>query len=147
MLYEKHLRRKLMAKYNVAKLFDFTALMEIHKKNIEALSEANKLAFEGFQAVAQRQAELFSQTVAESSSLIKEIMAEGTTEEKAARQADLVKKAYEKSVSDWHLLTSMIGGAGEEASSIISNRVVSSLTEFKSALNKNEKGNVHKKVA
>ena len=136
-----------MTQYHFAKLFDFTALMEIQQKNIQAISDANKLAFEGLQAVAQRQAELFSQTVAESSSLIKEIMAEGTTEEKAARQADLVKKAYEKSVSDWHLLTSMIGGAGEEASNIISNRVVSSLTEFKSALNKNEKGSAHKKVA
>ena len=65
-------------------------------------------------------------------------MAEGTAEEKTEQQFDRVKKSWEKSLADWHLLTSMIGGAGEEASNIINSRVISSLAEFKSALHKND---------
>lgn len=125
--------------------FDFTALLDIQRKNILAFSQAHLLACEALQAVAQRQAELFSQTVEESSSFMKEITAEGTTEEKTEQQFDRVKKSWEKSLADWHLLTSMIGGAGEEASNIINSRVISSLAEFKSALHKN--GGDHKNSA
>jgi hypothetical protein len=77
-------------------------------------------------------------------------MAEGTAEEKTEQQFDRVKKSWEKSLADWHLLTSMIGGAGEEASNIINRRVITSLAEFKSALNKNpanHKNSVQKKAA
>ena len=124
--------------YDFTKRFDVKALLDIQRKNLLAFSEAHRLACGALQAVARRQAELFSQTVEESSSLIKEIMAEGTAGEKTERQVEGVKQSYEKSVADWHLLTSMIGGAGEEASNIINSRVISSLAELKSALNKND---------
>src|ERR1700686_719690 len=124
-------------KYDFTKLFDVKALLNIQRKNIEALSEANKLAFEGFQAAGQRQAEILSQIVDDNSSLARDILLDGTPEEKIAKHTDLIKKNYENSVANWHLLTAMIGGAGEEASNIISSRIVSSLAEFKSALDKN----------
>jgi phasin family protein len=127
-----------MSQPDFTKLFDIKALLDIQRKNILAFSQAHRLACEGLQAVAQRQMELFSQTVEESSSFIREIMAEGTAEEKTEQQFDRVKQSWEKSLADWHLLTSMIGGAGEEASNIINSRVISSLAEFKSALHKND---------
>ena len=126
------------------KLFDVEALLDIHRKNAIAFSEARKLAVEGIQAVTQRQADLISQAVEEGSSFISGMMAKGTPEEKVERQVDWAKQSYEKSVADWHLLTSMIGGAGEEASNIINSRFISSLAEFKSALHKN--GRDRKKI-
>lgn len=125
-----------MAQYHFTNLFDVNALLDIQRKNIQALSDVQQLAFESVQAVTQRQAELVSQTLRESSSFVKDIMGEGTPAEKTARQTDRAKQSYEKLVADLHLLTSMIGQSGEEASNIINSRVVSSLTEFKSALNK-----------
>jgi phasin family protein len=136
-----------MAQNTFAKLFDFTALMEIQKKNLEAFSEANKLAFEGFQAAGQRQAEILSQIVTDTSSIFSEISKEGPAEEKAARQAELVKQSYEKSVTNWQELAGIIGESSKEASEIVNRRVTASLTELKSALNKNEKGSAHKKAA
>lgn len=121
--------------------------MEIQKKNIEALSEANKLAFEGFKAVGQRQTEILSQIVADASFLIKEITAETTPQEKITRQAELVKNAYEQSVTNWQELAGIIGDSSKEASDIVNRRVTASLTELKSALNKNEKSSAHKKAA
>jgi hypothetical protein len=41
-------------KSDFTKLFDVKALLDIQRKNIEALSEANELAFEDFQAEGQR---------------------------------------------------------------------------------------------
>jgi len=95
-------------KYDFTKLFDVKALLEIQRKNIEAVSEANKLAFEGFQAAGQRQAAILSQIVEDTSSIVKEITAEKTPEEKMTRQAELVKNAYEKSVTNWRELTDII---------------------------------------
>ena len=129
------------------KFFDVDALLDIQRKNIQALSEIQKLVCESVQAVTQRQAELISQTVKESSSLINELMAEGTPAEKTALHADRAKHSYEKLVADLHLLTSMIGESGEEASNIINSRVVSSLTELKSAVEKSGKRSVQKKAA
>jgi phasin family protein len=145
--YKKLHRRFLMAQHNFAKLFDFTALMEIQTKNIEALTEANKLAFEGFQAAGQRQAELLSQIVTDTSSIISEISKEGPAEEKAARQAELVKNAYSQSVTNWQELAGIIGESSKEASDIVNRRVTASLTELKSALNRNEKSSAHIKAA
>jgi hypothetical protein len=128
-----------VAQYNFAKLFDFTALMEIQNKNIEAISEANKLALESFQVVMQRQTELFSEIVKDASSIMQEPAGHA--------DLDLVKKAYEKSATHWHELADIIGKSSKEAGEVIHARVNSSLTEFKSAISKNEKGSAHKKVA
>ncbi len=129
--------------YDFTKLFDVKDLLDIQRKNILALSEANKLAWEGLQAVARRQTAILSEIAGDNSSMVKEIMNESTPEEKVLRQADLATKAYEKSVTRWGELTDMIGGTGEEASNIINSRIVSSLAEFKSTLHKN--GGDHKK--
>lgn len=134
-------------KYDFTKLFDVKALLDIQRKNIEALSEANKLAFEGFQAAGQRQAEILSQIVADASSIVKEITAENTPEEKMTRQTELVKNTYEKSVTNWRELADIIGESSKEATDIIHDRFNSSLTELKSALNKNDKTSAHKKAA
>jgi phasin family protein len=133
--------------YNFTNLFDIKALLDIQRKNIEALSEANKLAFEGFQSAAQRQAEILSQIVEDTSSIVKEITAENTPEEKITRQPELVKNTYEKSVTNWRELADIIGESGKEATGIIHDRVNSSLTELKSALKKSDKSSVHKEAA
>ena len=139
-----------MAQYNLAQLFDFTALLEIQKKNIEAISAANKLAFEGFQAAGQRQAELFSQIAENNSFLVKDIVNGGTPEEKIAKHAELIKNNYEKSVANWQELTGIITESGKEASDIINRRFTASLTELKSTLDKsaaNGKASTRKKAA
>lgn len=133
--------------YDFTKLFDVDALLDIQRKNILAFSEARKLAVEGIQTVARRQTEILSQIASDNSSMVKEIMNESTPEEKVLRQADLATKAYEKSVTRWRELTDLIAGSGQEAGGIINSRIISSLTEFKSALEKSGKGSVRKEAA
>jgi phasin family protein len=94
----------------------------------------------------QRQSEMFSQIVEDTSSIMQEAAKEGTAAEKAARHADLVKKTYEKSVAHWHDLADIIGKSGKEATDVIHGRVRSSLTEMKSGHHKNngKDGNLKK---
>ncbi len=118
---------------------DFHSVLEAQRRNLEAFTEFQQMAFEGIQAVAQRQAELLTRIVQDNSTLAREIMGDSTPEQKVARQADLMKKTYENSVSGFRELTGMLNKSSTEASDIITRRVSASFTEVKSALEKTAK--------
>src|SRR5690242_16910000 len=75
---------------------DVEAVMASQRRNLEALSEANKLAVEGLQAVAKRQAEIFRQMMEETSQAMRDMMTAGSPEDKASRQAELVKEGFKR---------------------------------------------------
>ena len=119
--------------------FDVQSLMDVQRKNFQAFTEAQQLAVENLQAVAQRQTEIFSQLVEDNSKMAKEMMAEGTPEDKVAKQADLVKKSYEKSIQEAQTIADMVSKSNQQASEIINKRVSASLNEIKSAIKKDKK--------
>ena len=53
---------KLMGEFKVPGV-DLDKMADAQRKNVEALTSANQLAAEGFQAVARRQAEILRQTL------------------------------------------------------------------------------------
>jgi phasin family protein len=116
--------------------FDVKSLLETQRKNLQAFSEALQVVVESSQTIAQSQAEILSQLASDNSSLIQEIAGEGTPEEKIAKQADLIKKNYEKSIANWREISDIASKSGKEASDIINKRVSASLTEIKSSLGK-----------
>ncbi len=69
------------------------------RKNFEAFTSANQLAFEGVKAVAQRQAELAREAVEQFQSLAKELSAPASVEEKLVKQAEVAKSAFEQSLA------------------------------------------------
>lgn len=119
--------------------FDMKALMESQRKNVQAFTEAQQRAFEGLQAISQRQGELISQMVEDNSSLAQELMGEASPEKKVAKQADLMKKIYEKSISNMQEIQDMLNESNQQATAIINKRVTASLTEIKSAMEKSKK--------
>ncbi len=114
--------------------FDMKALLETQRKNIQAISEANQRAMEGVQAIAQRQAEILSQIVEDNSSLAKEMMTEGTPEEKIAKNAKIFKSVYERTVGSMQELSEMISKSNQDASKIINKRVAATMNEIQSSL-------------
>lgn len=116
--------------------FDMQSVLETQRKNIQAFSEAQQIAVENFQAIAQRQSQILSQLVEDNSKIAKELMAEGTPEEKIAKNADLFKSLYERSVKNMNELNEMLNTSSQEASKIINKRVSASISEIKSSLDK-----------
>ena len=115
---------------------DLEALMASQRKNIEALTAANKLAFEGFQAVATRQTEILRQTMEELQKMMTEVMSAGSPEDRVAKQAELAKSAFEKALSNMKEVAEMVTKSNTEATSVISNRISDSLEELKSMAGK-----------
>lgn len=118
--------------------FDLKAIMEAQRKNVQAFTDAQQVAMESFQALAQRQTEIISQMVEDQSQVAKELMGEGTPESKIAKNADLFKKIYERTVSSMRELSDMVSKSNVEASNIINKRVSAGMSELKSALEKTQ---------
>lgn len=124
--------------------FDMKVFLETQRKNVQALTQAQQLAFQSLQAIAQRQSEVLSQMVEDNSSLAREMMSEGTPEEKIAKNAELFRAVYERTVENLQELSEAINKTGQEASTVINKRVSATMNEIQDSL---EKAQQQKKAA
>ena len=117
---------------------DVESVLASQQKNIQALTAANQLALEGFQAVVRRQSEIVRQTMEQTSSMVSELLAAGSPEDKVAKQADLVKLAFEKALSNARELAELVAKSNSEAADVINKRVSESLEEVKVLIAQNK---------
>ena len=126
---------KVLGDYKLPGL-DVESILASQRKNIEAVTAANQLAIEGLQAVLRRQAEIVRSSVEEAGTYVNQVAAAGTPEEKAAKQAELVKVAFEKALSNIKELAELVAKSNTEAADVLSKRVSESLDEVKAAIAK-----------
>lgn len=126
---------KLMGQFKVPGL-DMATLVDSQSRNIEAVVAANRLALEGVQAVARRQAEIMSQSLERALSATQEVMAESSPQARTAKQAALLKEAFENALSNMRELAEMMTKSTEEALDVINRRVSASLEELQSSAKK-----------
>ncbi len=110
---------------------DMEAMMAAQRKNIEAVVSANKVAIEGMQAVAKRQAEILAEYMGTFTSTAQQLAGSGSPQEMTGKQAELVKDAMEKALTNMRELAEMVGKSNTEAFEVINNRVHESLNELK----------------
>ncbi len=118
---------------------DVESLVSSQRRNIEALTQANRLAYEGLQAVLKRQAEILRQTMDEVTQVSKDIAEPGTPQDKAAKQTELAKDAFERSLSNMRELAEMIAKANNEAFDLLNKRFTQNLDEMREAFVKTVK--------
>lgn len=109
-------------------------LVDAQRKNIEAITSANKVAFEGVQAIMQRQGEILRQSMSEASTVMQDMAAAGTPEDRMARQAEVVKKAFETALANMKELAEMGAKSNTEAMETINRRVSESIDEVRDAV-------------
>jgi phasin family protein len=122
--------QKMFANFKVPGV-DMEALLSAQKKNIAALTEANRHAVEGVQALAQRQVEILQQAMKSAAEAAKEVAAAGGPKEAAAKQAELARVAFEQAVSNMREMAEMVSNSSNQAFSVIAKRVTESLEELK----------------
>jgi phasin family protein len=110
------------------------------RKNVEALTSANRVALEGMQAVIKRQVEILQETMNETSKALDSIAKAGSPPEAAAKQAELAKSAYERALSNGRELAEMISKAQKEATDAINARIAEFLDEYKDTVLKLKSG-------
>ena len=113
---------------------DAKALMETQRKNIETLTAANRAAYEGAQAIAQRQSEIMRELSAEAIKATRELTAAGTPQDQFAKHADLMKQNYEVAVANLREIGEMNAKSSATVVDLISKRVSETLDEVKHAV-------------
>ncbi len=117
--------------------FDVEAALASQRKNLEALAQANQLAFGGMQALAKRQGEILAQAVAETNALAQELAKAGTSpQELSARQAKLTQEAFEKAFANMRELAELVSKSNAEVYALVNQRVNESLEELKALVAK-----------
>jgi phasin family protein len=119
---------------------DGEALMAAHRRNMEALSAANRVALEGAQAVAKRHMEIMQQTMAEVTETLRSLSTSLAPQDKAAKQAELLKQAYEHAVSNTRELADLIQRSNAEAVGLLNRRVGEALDEVRALVSKAKGG-------
>jgi len=99
---------------------DLATIMDREKKNIEALTEANRVAFEGWQALVHRQAEILQES-------IKQALSTMQGEDADTKRMDLATHAFQTALSNMRELAEMAAKSQKEAFDIIRKRVEENL--------------------
>ena len=98
---------KLMSQFRLPGV-DFAALVDRERKNIEALAEANRIAFEGWQSLVRRQSEILRETM-------KKVVANAGQEDAMKKRADLAKEGFEKALANMRELAQMATQVSERS--------------------------------
>ncbi len=125
---------RMFADMRLPAMPDSEALISTHRRNMDALTRANRAAMEGAQAVARRHMEIMQQTMAEISETMRTLAAGDAPQDRAAKQAELLKRAYERAVANTRELSEMIQHANGEALSVLNQRFVEAMDEVKSLM-------------
>jgi phasin family protein len=115
---------------------DMEALMAAHRRNLETLSAANRVALEGAQAVARRNMEIMQQTMSELTEGMRHLSAPEAPQARAARQADMLKSAYERAVGNLQEISDLIQRSNGEALSLLNHRFAEAIDEVKTLVAK-----------
>ncbi len=128
--------KKLLGDLKLPAVPDVEAVLAAHKRNLEALTEANRVALEGAQTVARRHMEIMQETMSGLSGTLKELSSSQTPATRAAKQAELLKKAYENAVANTKELGDLIQKSNAEAMSKLNARFSEAMSEMKALLDK-----------
>lgn len=107
-------------------------LAEAQKRNVEAMVAANRLALEGAQAVAKRNLEIVQQSMAEMVQSMQGLATlDGNPAQKAQQQAEAMKTAYERAVTNMKELSDLIQKSNGEAMEVLNRRFAEAMEEVR----------------
>jgi len=122
---------KMLGEFKMPNM-NIEAVMASHRKNIEALTSANQLAFENLQTFARRQAELVRQHFESTAGIVQGVMTASTADEKMAKQAEATKAALDRNLMNLRELTDMMTKNQYQALEVVSKRMSEGMDELQS---------------
>ena len=106
---------------------DVTAIVESQRKDMEALAEANRQAYEGMQALAQRRNEILKDSLSQ----WQEAMKNMTGKDVLTTQGALAKESVQKAMSDIRELVDMEAQSRKKAWKVVQDRFDENLANLK----------------
>ncbi len=120
---------KLIAKLELPGV-DVAAIVESQRKDMEALAEANRQAYEGIKALAARRNEILQESLLQ----WQEAMKDATGKDALARQAEMAKKGVEQAIANFGELAEMEAQSRSKAWKIVQDRFQENLANLQKLL-------------
>ena len=127
---------RFFADVKLPALPDMETFLAANRRNLETLSAANRVALEGAQAVARRHMEIVQSNMTELTEAMQALAAPDAPQIKAMKQAELLKRAYQRAVAQMKELSDLIQQSNAEALALINQRFVDAMDEVKALAEK-----------
>jgi len=121
---------KLLEQYQLPGV-DMASVIEARRKDIDAITEANKIAYEGVQALVQKQTEILSKSMQEIQAAAQKMTAGGNPAEAMAKQGEFVQQGLQTAFNNMRELAEMAQKSQAEALAVITKRAEQSIEEAK----------------
>lgn len=108
----------------------FEEIAAAQQRNFEAFVTANRMAVEGFQAIAQRNAEILRETYENSAQTAKSYADPMSPSDGMSRQAGLCKEAFETGVANAGEITGMVRATADQAMRVMADRMTEGFSEM-----------------
>ncbi len=115
---------------------DMDLMLGAYRRNLEALSAANRVALEGAQQVARRNMEIMQQTMGEMTEAMRGLSASELPQDRAGKQAEMLKHAYERAVGHMKELADLIQRSNGEALDVLNQRFTEAVNEARAMVEK-----------
>ncbi len=110
------------------------SIVETSRKNFAAFTTVSTATVESMKTIAQRQGDMVRAAMEDFSKHGSEVLAAATIEEKAAKQIDFAKKAYDAALANTKELAGLYAKGHAEAIETLSGRVAELTEEVKAAI-------------
>jgi phasin family protein len=124
---------KLLEQYKLPGI-DIAAIIEMRRKDIEALMTANRVALEGAQSVGQKQVEILRSTLDQLSSLIQQATASGSMTEKTTKTGELVQQVLQRALENMRELAETAYKTQSDTYAVLTKRIQENLDEARALL-------------
>ncbi len=110
---------------------DADAILEHHRKNLEAVQKAMSAGASGARSVMEKQRDLLQKQFRDMSEAAQDFRLPGTPQEALSRQAELMRKLFEAAVGNVSESAQIIQKSGGESVEILRERISQSMEEVR----------------
>lgn len=118
---------------------DLEALVERHRKNLQALDTAAKTAGSGASSILTRQREMVQEALSEISAMAEDLKQGGNPQNLIASQADFARRSFELAIKNASEIAGMAQKSGTETFKVLQENMQETLEELREAVMKQTK--------
>lgn len=115
---------------------DMDKMIEAQRKNVEALVEAQRVAFEGYKSAMERQVALLKEAVSEYSNMTGDMFSGKTPEANASKQAEVAQNAFRNAFENSREIAEITTKTNQDAFAVLQKRFTEGVDEMKAATTK-----------
>ena len=115
---------------------DVDKMVEMHRKNFDALGRTAQVAGEGAKALADKQREILETAFRETSAMVSEFKPSGNPKELLAKQTEYAKKAFDIAMQNTRDVAELAKKTTSDATAIVKERLRESLTELRESVSR-----------